>query len=91
VLPLQLAPRTFAATMAVYFAVLNLSKALPYSWLGQIDLRNMAAALLLMPLAPPGVWAGVWLTRRVKADWFYRIAYTGVGLTGIKLLWDGLR
>ncbi len=91
VLPLKLAPRVFAGTMAVYYAVLNLSKALPYAWLGQIDGRNMATALVLAPLAPLGVWAGVWLTRRVKADWFYRIAYTGMALTGLKLLSDGLR
>jgi len=44
-----------------------------------------------MPLAPLGVWAGVWLTRRVNPAWFYRLAYAGMFLTGCKLLWDGLR
>jgi uncharacterized membrane protein YfcA len=36
------------------------------------------------------VWAGVWLTRRIEPTWFYRIAYTGMALAGMKLLWDGL-
>ena len=45
----------------------------------------------LMPLAPLGVWAGVWLTSRVSAALFYRLAYTGMFLTGVKLLYDGLR
>jgi uncharacterized membrane protein YfcA len=31
------------------------------------------------------------LTRRVSPTWFYRLAYTGMFLTGVKLLWDGLR
>jgi uncharacterized protein len=91
VLPLRLDPLVYAGTMAVFFAVLNVSKILPYAWLGQIDLRNMLTALLLLPLPPLGVRAGVWLTRRVSPAWFYRLAYAGMALTGAKLLWDGLR
>ena len=45
----------------------------------------------LMPLAPLGVWAGVRLTPLVSPAWFYRLAYTGMLLTGLKLLWEGLR
>jgi uncharacterized membrane protein YfcA len=91
VLPLRLAPITFTATMAVFFAAVNLSKWIPYAWLGLIDLRNMSTSLLLMPLAPLGVWLGVWLTRRIASAWFYRLAYAGMFLTGAKLLFDGLR
>ena len=91
VLPLRLPPITFVATMAVFFAAVNLSKWIPYAWLGLIDLRNMSTSLMLMPLAPLGVWLGVWLTRRIASTWFYRLAYAGMFLTGAKLLWDGLR
>ncbi|HEX6267983.1 MAG TPA: sulfite exporter TauE/SafE family protein [Burkholderiales bacterium] len=90
VLPLRLPPITFAATMAVFFAAVNLSKWIPYAWLGLIDAQNMATSLVLMPLAPSGVWLGVWLTRRIASTWFYRLAYTGMFLTGAKLLWDGV-
>ena len=48
------------------------------------------AYLLPMRMAPLGVWAGVWLVRRVSNRWFYRLAYVGMFLTGTKLLWDGL-
>jgi len=89
-LPLRLQPRVLAGSMAVFFAAVNLAKWLPYAALGLIDLRNMATALVLLPLAPLGVWAGVWLVRRVSPSFFYRIAYTGMALTGFKLLWDGL-
>ncbi len=91
VLPLRLSPLTFTATMATFFAAVNLSKWLPYAWLGLIDWRNMATALVLVPLAPLGVWLGVRMVRHIRPDWFYRLAYTGMFLTGIKLLWDGLR
>lgn len=91
VLPLKLDPVRFAATAAVFFAVVNLSKWIPYAWLGLIDARNMTTSAVLLPLAPLGVWAGVWLTRRIEPAWFYRIAYGGMAATGTKLLWDGLR
>ena len=91
VLPLKLRPVVVSGTMAVFFAIVNLSKWGPYAVLGLIDLRNMATALVLMPLAPLGVWAGVWMMRRMQPTWFYRLAYTGMLLTGTKLLWDGLK
>jgi len=46
---------------------------------------------VLMPLAPIGVWLGVWLTRRIASTWFYRLAYSGMFLTGVKLLYDGMK
>jgi uncharacterized protein len=90
-LPLRLDPRVLSGTMAVFFAAVNASKWLPYTWLGLIDLRNMATSLVLMPLAPLGVWVGVRLMHRMNPAWFYRVAYTGMFLTGAKLLWDGLK
>lgn len=91
VLPLRLPPITMAATVAVFFAVVNLTKCVPYAWLGLFDTRNLATSLVLMPLAPLGVWLGVALTRRIDPAWFYRLAYTGMFLAGAKLLYDGLR
>lgn len=91
VLSLRLPPIRYAATMSVFFAAVNLAKWLPYAWLGLIDLRNMATALVLMPLAPLGVWLGVRMTRHIDPTWFYRLAYGGMFLTGVKLLYDGLK
>jgi uncharacterized protein len=90
VLPLKLAPIRLAGTMAVLFTAINLSKWIPYAWLGLFEMRHLATSLLLVPLAPVGVWLGVWLTRRIDASWFYRVAYTGMAATGVKLLYDGL-
>jgi uncharacterized membrane protein YfcA len=91
VLPLRLAPIVFTATMAVFFAAVNLSKWLPYAWLGLIDARNMSTSLALLPLVPLGVWVGVRFVRRVSPVLFYRLVSVGMLLTGLKLLWDGLR
>ncbi len=82
VLPLRLAPIAFAAV--------NLSKWLPYWWLGLIDGRNLATSLVLMPLAPLGVWLGVEVARRISRAWFERVFLAGMTATGVKLLWDGL-
>jgi uncharacterized protein len=90
-LPLKLSPLRFAATSAVFFAAINLSKWIPYAVLGLIDLRNLLTSAVLMPLAPLGVWAGLWAARRVDAALFYRLIYVGMFLTGVKLVWDGLR
>lgn len=89
VLPMRLAPLVFAGTMSVFFAIINASKWLPYAWLGLFDARNLLTSLVLMPLAPLGVWAGVRLARRVSALWFYRLVEAGMLLTGLKLVWDG--
>lgn len=91
VLPLKMDPIRLTATLAVFFGMLNLSKWIPYAWLGLLDGGNLATSLVLVPLAPLGVWVGIWATRRVDATWFYRLAYAGTAATGVKLLWDGLR
>jgi uncharacterized membrane protein YfcA len=91
VLPLRLSPITYTATMATFFAAINLSKWVPYAWLGLIDMRNITTSLALVPLAPIGVWVGVRLVPYIRPVLFYRLVYAGMFLTGAKLLWDGLK
>ena len=88
VIPMRLSPVHFTATMAFFFFVINLSKWIPYAWLGLLDWRNMATSLVLLPIAPIGVWVGVWLARRISQRLFYGCLYAGMLLTGLKLLWD---
>jgi uncharacterized membrane protein YfcA len=89
VVPMRLAPLVFTATMAAFFFVVNLSKWIPYAWLGLLDTRNMATSLALLPFAPIGVMVGVRLAHRIQPVLFYRLVYTGMFLTGCKLVWDG--
>jgi uncharacterized membrane protein YfcA len=88
-IPLKLKPVVFTATMAYLFFTINLSKWIPYAWLGLFDWRNMATALVLLPFAPMGVWIGIRIARRIDPVWFYRFVYLGMLLTGLKLVWDG--
>ena len=90
VIPLRLSPIKFTATMAFFFFVINLSKWIPYAWLGLLDMRNLSTSLVLLPLAPVGVWTGVRIARHISQRVFYRVLYGGMLLTGCKLLWDGL-
>ena len=91
VLPMRLAPVRFTATMAFFFFIINLCKWIPYGWLGLLDLRNMSTSLVLLPVAPIGVWVGVKIARRINPVVFYRLVYTGMFLTGTKLVWDAVR
>jgi uncharacterized protein len=91
VIPLKLKPMIFTGTMAFLFFFINLAKWLPYAWLGLLDTRNFATSLVLLPLAPVGVWIGVRIARRINQTLFYRFVYGGMFLTGCKLLWDAFR
>ena len=89
-IPMRLSPIRFTATMAFFFFVINLAKWIPYAWLGLLDWRNFATSLVLLPIAPIGVWLGVRLARRISQVLFYRFLYVGMFLTGVKLLSDAL-
>jgi uncharacterized membrane protein YfcA len=89
VVPLRLSPIVYTATLATFFAAVNLSKWIPYAWLGLIDTRNLTTSLVLVPLAPVGVWVGVRLVPYIRPVLFYQLVHLGMFLTGAKLLWDG--
>ena len=89
-LPLKLDPIRFTATLAVFFAVVNVSKLVPYGALGLIDWTNMATAAVLAPVAPLGVLIGVRVVQHIPPVLFYRLFSIGMLLTGVKLLYDGL-
>lgn len=85
----RLTPVAFTATAAYFFFIINLSKWIPYAWLGLLDWRNFATSLVLLPIAPLGVFVGVKIARRIQPTLFYRLVYLGMLLTGVKLVWDG--
>ncbi len=91
IIPLKLKPLVFTATMAYFFFIINLAKWIPYAWLGLLDMRNFATSLALLPFAPVGVWVGVRIARHIQPTLFYRLVYTGMFLTGLKLVWDAIQ
>lgn len=80
----------FVATTVLLFAAINYVKLLPYAWLGQLSTTNLLTSLVLAPLAPLGVYTGVWLHRRVSDRFFFRLMYVLLFVVGCKLLYDGL-
>jgi uncharacterized membrane protein YfcA len=91
VLPLRLSPVYYAGTNAVFFAVTNAIKVIPYVALGQFSAENISTSTMLFPLAIISTLAGVWLVRLVDANRFYRLIYTLTFVVGVKLIWDGIR
>ena len=81
----------FVATTVVFFAVVNYAKLLPYAWLGQLNVDNLTASLLLAPFAPVGIAMGMWLHNRISDRLFFRIACLFLFAVALKLIGDGIR
>ncbi|WP_116090689.1 sulfite exporter TauE/SafE family protein [Sphingomonas crusticola] len=91
VLPRRLPRDVLVGTTAIFFAALNWIKVPAYVALGQFTRDHLLASLILLPIAIPATFAGVWLVRRVDADRFYILIYWLMLLIGAKLVYDGLR
>lgn len=87
-MPLRLHREIFVGTLAWFFAVVNVSKILPYAQLGLLDWTNLGTSFALLPVVPVGYLIGLRFLRAVQPAAFVRIATVLLLLTGVKLLWD---
>jgi uncharacterized membrane protein YfcA len=90
-LPQRMDKTVFVGTTVIYFAFVNYVKLIPYSLLGQFGGENLLTSLLLSPLAPLGMWLGIWLHGRVNERLFYQTVYLMLAAVGLKLLYDGAK
>ncbi|HZP92421.1 MAG TPA: sulfite exporter TauE/SafE family protein [Burkholderiales bacterium] len=90
-LPQRLERRLFVGTTVMFFFVVNYAKLVPYYFLGQLRLGNLSTSAALLPLAPAGVYLGLWLQHRISNEMVYRTATALLFATGWKLIWDGAR
>jgi len=90
-LPMRLDRRIYVATAGLFYLLINLFKIFPYAYLGQMNFQNIYTSLLLLPLAPLGVFAGAYLVDKINQDWFYRIGYFCTLIAGLKLVYDGVQ
>lgn len=88
-MPLRQTPQLLTGTSVVFFAIVNAVKVVPYGFLGQFDVQNLAASLFLTPVIAVFTVLGAWIIRRLSARVFYPFAYAMVMLVGLKLIWDG--
>lgn len=89
VLPQRLPPAVYAGTTAVFFAIVNTAKLVPYFFLGQLNLHNLQLSAALIPVGIIGVLGGIFLVRRISMKWFYRIAYWLVFILALYLVYKG--
>lgn len=88
-LPQRMEKTRFLATTVILVLFMNYMKLLPYAWIGQFSSQNLYTSLTLLPLAPLGMWLGIWMHRIVPEGIFYRVCYGLLFLVGLKLLYDG--
>lgn len=88
-LPLGMDKITFAGTVALAFAYINVIKLIPYYALGQLSGDNLYTAGLLMIPATIGVFFGVWLVRVMPEKLFFRIIVWALLGLSLRLIWDG--
>lgn len=89
-MPRGLPPLLFAGTAGIFFAVLNVTKLIPYYYLGQFSSDNLIYSLVLVPLAPLGVKLGHYLVQHTEPDFYYRVISLSLLVVGVKLLFDGI-
>lgn len=88
-LPQKLDKEIYMGTGVVFFATANVLKIVPYTLLGLLSTGNLKTSLWLVPLAPIGVFLGVWLNRLIPQEPFYKLLYILTFLVGGKLIYDG--
>ena len=83
-------PPLYVATTIAFFTFINITKIVPYASLGLFTKETLYTALVLAPIAPVGIWLGVWMHHRIEDKVFYRICYAFLFITGIKLGYDAI-
>lgn len=89
-LPLRMDKTVFVGTTVIFFMAVNYAKLVPYAWLGLLNQTNLLTALVLAPICPIAMRAGIWLHDKVPEKPFYALCYTFVFIVGLKLLFDGV-
>ena len=68
-----LSPKKFVATASAFFAAMNIFKLIGFSLLGILQLNELTTALLFLPFAILGNWAGVSIREKLNPKVFLRI------------------
>lgn len=89
-LPQRLDKRIHVGTIVILFCIVNYAKILPYWWLGLFSMPNLTISLVLMPLAPIGMFLGIKFNHLIPQKWFMRASYGILFVLGTRLLYEGL-
>ncbi len=86
----KLTKTQYQATTVLVFWAINISKSVPYAFLGLFTWETLKADLALAPFALAGAWTGVWAHKLVPERLFFGVTYVMLTITGAKLIWDAL-
>ena len=89
-LPQQLDKRKYVGTIVILFFMVNYMKILPYWWLGLLTTPNLSTSLILMPLAPVGMFLGLRFNHLIPQRIFMRMSYAILFVLGLRLTYEGL-
>ena len=85
-LPQNFPKRVYVATMAFFFAAVNLLKVIPYISIDLITTETLKTGAMFVIFVPVGVLIGTWLNRKISQDVFTRIIYALVFIIAVQLL-----
>lgn len=88
-LPLGMQKLTFAGTVTIAFAYINLVKLIPYYALGQLSAENLRVAGVLALPAVCGVLAGVKVAKSLPEKLFFKVVTFALLLLSSRLIWTG--
>lgn len=88
-IPKQLDRVIYVGTSAVFFAVINASKWVPYLWLDLFPRETLVAGAALAVVSPVGYWIGLRSLTWINGPVFYRVIELALLASGVKLIWDG--
>ena len=88
-IPQRLPKEIYLGTNAIFWAYANYLKLVPFFYLGQLNMPNLATAAVLSPAIPIGLAIGLWIQRKLSPAMFYKTVLALLFLTGLKLMWDG--
>lgn len=86
-IPQKLPKEVYVATTALVFAWINWIKVAFFVPAGVITIDTVLVSASLLIFVPLGVWAGLWLNKRIPEHLFVKFVYAFTFLTGLQLLW----
>ncbi len=89
-LPQRMPKLMLVGTTAIFFAIINALKIVPYFLLGQFTPVNLWTSLVLLPVAIAANFSGIWLVKHTPTGLFYKIAYALLLVISLALLWQGV-
>lgn len=83
-------PTRFVATSVVFMASVNLTKLIPFLFIGALDWEALKLSLYLAPLAVLSVFLGIFIARILSKQHFKIIVNGLLILAGLKLIFDAI-